>query len=216
MRATLFLLALATVLVAGAPSLAQNVPQAAGQSRAFSYRLGETTLDAARAYWAQNGMKIVGSGHMALGTGSGVDRLGKVSADRVLLVDVSGVDFEGLSTARFGFFDDRLYRIQASLASIPLNGAKSTNYSEDQLKALGAKLKAKYGKPSAEQRTLLADKKSGPDVLIWKLPDGTLTLNANALYGSLILANEKVEADIKAYVKAYCKTVNTPGHITCW
>jgi hypothetical protein len=206
------------------PGWSQNASQAPapptqspapGQTSGFNYQLGETTFDAARAYWSQNGMKLLRAGHMALGSGSGVEGKGKVSAERVLLVDVSGVDFEGLSTARFGFFDNKLYRIQASLASV-LNTAMSANLSDDQLKALAAKIRAKYGKPTQEIRTLMADNASGPDVLVWKLPDGKLTLNTNAINGSLILSNEKMEADIKTYVKAYCETVNTPGHITCW
>lgn len=219
----------AILLLAGAsaPGQAQDAPQKPAQAGAqplqastapgpaFNYQLGETTLDAARIYWSQNGMKILRAGHMALGTGSGVEGQGKVTAEKVLLVDVAGVDFEGLTTARFGFFDNRLYRIQASLASV-LNSAMSANLSEDQLKALAARLRAKYGKPGQELRTLMADKASGPDVLVWTLPDGKLTLNANVINGSLILSNQKMETDIKTYVKAYCETVNTPGHITCW
>ena len=72
----------------------------------------------ARAYWGQNGMKIVGAGHLALGGGSGMDGAAKVSAEKVLLVDVSGIDFEGFSNARFGFYDNTLYRIQATLTPI--------------------------------------------------------------------------------------------------
>ena len=216
---TLAMLLLAEVF-ASTPSRSQNAPQepaqVAGQPIApFNYQLGETTLDAARATWSRNGVKILRAGHMALGSGSGVEGKGKVAAEKVLLVDVAGVDFEGLTTARFGFFDNKLYRIQASLASA-LNSAMSANLSEDQLKTLTAKLRAKYGKPSQELRTLMADKASGPDVLVWKLPDGKLTLSTNPINASLILSNEKMETDIKTYVKAYCETVNTPGHITCW
>jgi len=221
----ILLLAGVTASTPGQSQNTQKPTQAAGQSMpastslgrdsTFNYQLGETTLDAARAYWSQNGVKILRAGHMALGTGSGVEGKGKVAAEKVVLVDVAGVDFEGLTTARFGFFDNRLYRIQASLASA-LNSAMSANLSADQLKALTAKLKAKYGKPSQEIRTLMSDEASGPDVLVWTLPDGKLTLNTSAINASLILSNEKMETDIKAYVKAYCETVNTPGHITCW
>jgi hypothetical protein len=211
-------LLLAAGLAAGSQGFAQDVPAAAPATvprAAFAYQLGQTTLDAARDYWSRNGVKVLRSGHMALGTGSGIDGLGKVSAEKVLLVDVSGVDFEGLSTARFGFFENKLYRIQASLAS-PLNRASSANLTDEQIKALGVKLRKKYGATSEEHRSLYASKTSGNDVLVWKLPDGKLTLTANPLGGALILSNEKMEADIKAYVKAYCKTINTPGHITCW
>lgn len=212
-------LVLAAALAAAGPGLAQTVPDTSSPvpvpRPAFVYQLGQTTLDAARAYWSQSGVKILRSGHMALGAGSGVDGLGKVSADKVLLVDVSGVDFEGLSTARFGFYENKLYRIQASLASA-LNGASSANYTPEQIKALGVQLRKKYGAPSGQARTLYAGKTSAADVLTWTLPDGKLTLTNNPLNGSLILSNAKTEADIRAYVKAYCKTVNTKDRITCW
>jgi hypothetical protein len=212
------------LLLAGAmaatPGLAQNAldapPPAAAERPGFAYQLGRTTLDAAREYWSHNGMNILRAGHMALGTGSGVDGLGKVSAERVVLVDVSGVDFEGLSTARFGFYENKLYRIQASLALLPLNGAGATAYTEDQLKALGATLRKKYGAPSEEHRTLFADKHSGNDVLIWKLPEGELTLTENVLNGGLILSNKEMEAEVRLYVKEYCKSVNTKGRTICW
>ena len=212
-------LLLAAALAAAAPGLAQTAPEASSPApppgAPFAYRLGQTTLDAARAYWSQSGVKILRSGRLALGGGKGVDGAARVSADKVLLVDVSGVDFEGLPAARFGFYEDRLYRIQASLAS-PLNAAASASYTPEQIKALGAQLRKKYGAPSAQVSTLYADKKSGPDVLVWTLPDGKLTLTNNPINGSLIFSNEKMEADIKAYVKAYCKTVNTKDKITCW
>jgi hypothetical protein len=25
-----------------------------------------------------------------------------------------------------------------------------------------------------------------------------------------------MEADVRTYVKDYCKSINTPGHIVCW
>jgi hypothetical protein len=134
----------------------------------------------------------------------------------VLLVDVSGVDFEGISNARFGFYDNTLYRIQATLTPISLKGSTARSYTDEQMKALGIALRKKYGAPSREQRTLLADKKSGNDVLIWNLPTGKLTLTAIAINGSLILSDEKMEADVRTYIKGYCKSINTPGHIVCW
>jgi hypothetical protein len=222
MNGTSFLLgtALLSVAIVGATS---NLTQDAGstaQSAApnvdFVYRLGHTTLGEARAYWSQNGMKIVGAGHMALGGGSGMDRAGRISAEKVLLVDVSGVDFEGISNVRFGFYDNTLYRIQATLTPISLKGSTARSYTDEQMKALGIALRKKYGAPSREQRTLFADKKSGNDLLIWNLPTGKLTLTAVAINGSLILSDEKLEADVRTYIKDYCKSINTPGHIVCW
>ena len=212
--------ALLTAALAGTTSSMAQDGGPSGQSAApnasFVYRLGHTTLDEARTYWSQNGVKIVGAGHLALGGGSGMDGAGRVSAEKVMLVDVSGVDFEGISDARFGFYDNTLYRIQATLTPISLKGSSTTRYTDEQMKALGTALRKKYGAPSREQRTLFADKKSGNDVLIWNLPGGKLTLMAIAINGSLILSNEKMEADVKTYVKDYCKSINTPGHIVCW
>lgn len=198
--------ALLTAALAGTTSnLAQDggpTAQSVAPNASFVYRLGHT--------------KIVGAGHLALGGGSGMDGAGRVSAEKVLLVDVAGVDFEGISDARFGFYDNTLYRIQATLTPISLKGSSTTRYTDEQMKALGTALRKKYGAPSREQRTLFADKKSGNDVLIWNLPGGKLTLTAIAINGSLILSNEKMEADVKTYVKDYCKSINTPGHIVCW
>jgi hypothetical protein len=132
--------ALLTAALAGTTSnLAQDggpTAQSAAPNAGFVYRLGHTTLDEARAYWSQNGMKIVGAGHLALGGGSGMDGAGRVSAEKVLLVDVSGVDFEGISNARFGFYDNTLYRIQATLTPISLKGSNTTHYTDEQMKAL--------------------------------------------------------------------------------
>ena len=210
---------LSAALVGTTSNLAQqggSSAQSAALKVDFEYRLGHTTLDEARAYWSQNGMKIVGAGHLALGGGSGMDRVGKVSAEKVLLVDVSGVDFEGISNARFGFYDNTLYRIQATLTPILLKGSTAKSYTDEEMKSLGVALRKKYGTPSREQRTMFADKKSGNDVLIWNLPTGKLTLTAIAINGSLILSDEKMEADVRTYIKDYCKTINTPGHIVCW
>ena len=222
MNGTSFLLGIALLsaaLVGTTSNLAQedgSTAQSTAPHVDFVYRLGHTTLDEARAYWSQSGMKIVGAGHQALGGGSGMDRAGRVSAEKVLLVDVSGVDFEGISEARFGFYDNTLYRIQATLTPISPKGSNARIYTDEQMRALGMALRKKYGTPSQEQRTLFADKKSGNDVLIWKLPEGKLTLTAIAINGSLILSDEKMEADVRTYIKDYCKSINTPGHIVCW
>jgi hypothetical protein len=212
--------ALLSAALAGTTSnLAQDgvsTAQSAPSHMDFVYRLGHTTLDEARAYWSQNGMKIVGAGHLALGGGSGMDGAGKVSAEKVLLVDVSGVDFEGISNARFGFYDNTLYRIQAALTPISRKGSTTRSYTDEEMKALSIVLRKKYGAPSREQRTMLADKKSGNDVLIWNLPTGKLTLTAIAINGSLILSDEKMEADVRTYIKGYCKSINAPGHVVCW
>jgi hypothetical protein len=152
---------------------------------------------------------------MALGSGSGADQVSKLSFDRVVLVDVAGIDFEGLTSARFGFYEDKLYRIQATfgLPGLMRNDLPNT---KEQVKALEARLRQKYGKPAEEHRSMLVGKNEGPDILIWKLSAGTLQFNSNLLNGSLVLFSEDAETTIREQAKEYCKTVNTPGHITCW
>lgn len=184
----------------------------------FAYSLRHTSLDEAREYWSQNGMEILMSGHLALGTGKGQDGQSGVVAEKVTLVDVSGVDFEGISIARFGFYENRLYRIQARLRPALLKSESKSDhlYTDDQMKELEARLKRKYGKPKATQRTMYAGKGQEDDVMVWSVNGGTLIFTSNKRTGNLLLTNEETEVEIKKYIKAYCKTVNTKDRIVCW
>jgi hypothetical protein len=201
------------------PALAQSGSDApaGAQGPPFAYTLLQTTLDEARQYWSQNGVHVLGAGHLAVGSGSGMDGLGKVSVDKVLLVDVAGVDFEGVTSARFGFYENKLYRIQAKLKpGLQRSNKAGLDYSADQLKELETRLRQKYGNPNEMQHTLYADKGQKNDLLVWRIDGNKLTFVSNTLDASLVLSNERTEAEIKKYIKEYCKTVNTQGHIVCW
>jgi hypothetical protein len=182
----------------------------------FSYRLSQTTRAEADAYWARSGAVISGQGHLALGGGSGIDNVSTAFAPNVDLVDVSGTDFEGIGVARYGFFEGTLYTIQTKLLVPPPQAPAKPNrlsYSIEDVDNVMKKLISKYGK---------ANKTSGapgktPDTLIWNIGDNRLIFSRYTNGGaSLILDNQKMDAKVKEYVKAVCKTYNTKDRIVCW
>lgn len=201
-------------------ALAQATPDApAASARApFTYALGQTTLDEARQYWSRSGATVLGGGHLAMGGGKGMDGMSKTSLDKVLLVDVSGADYEGISIVRFGFYENRLYRIQAALRSglrIQKKGPVQ-EYTADELAALEARLRKEYGAPGEARRTLFADKGQKNDLLVWRINGNKLSFESNSATPTLVLSNDRMEAQVQKDAKEYCKTVNTKEHIVCW
>jgi len=198
-------------------ALAQTDSTVASQTTRpqFHYELGRTTLEEAVSYWRGSGAHILRAGHLALGTGSGLDGVGKTSAEKVMLVDVAGVDFEGIPSARFGFYEKKLYLVQASLRPGLLSAKTDLRYDGDQMRALEARLRQEHG-PPVEQRSALVKKGEPADLLSWKVDGNSLRFVSNPMSASLVLTNEDTQASIRKYVKEYCKTVNTPGHIICW
>jgi hypothetical protein len=186
------------------------------QAGPFEYALGRTTLSEARDHWRASGAQILRAGHLALGTGSGIDGRSQTSAEKVLLVDMAGIDFEGITSARFCFYDEKLYRIQASLRPGLLQAKRDLLYDQEQLRALESRLRQKYGRPAEEHRSPFIKKTDGPDVLLWKVDGNSLQFVSNLVNGGLVLTNEPTEVSIKKYVKEYCKTVNTKERIVCW
>jgi hypothetical protein len=182
----------------------------------FGYVLGRTTLAEAVSYWRASGAHVLRAGHMALGTGKGMEGVSKTTAEKVLLVDTAGIDFEGITSARFGFYEEKLYRIQARLRPGLLDAKTDVTYDEEQMKALEARLRHEYGNPNEQLRSPFIKKGDKPDVLTWKVDGNSLHFVSNLATGSLVLTNEETEARIRDYVKEYCKTVNTKGHIICW
>ena len=166
---SLLAIVLAGLCLRGA--IAQGETDAPRQT--FNYVLGKTKLPDAVAYWRASGAKILGAGHLALGTGSGVDGLSKTSADKVTLVDVTGIDFEGIASARFGFYDKERYVIQARLVPGLLDSKSNVNYDKEQLASLEKRLRQKYGPPKQQLRSLAAKGRDSPDVFIWNI-DGQL------------------------------------------
>ena len=214
--ASLTAIVVGTLLLRAAPAQDHVVVPGQAAQAPFSYALGKTKLSEAVDHWRASGAKILRAGHLALGSGSGADGLSKTSADKVVLVDVDGIDFEGIENARFGFYEQTLYLIQATLSPGPLNQKTELKYDKEQLASLEKSLRQKYGRPNEELRSMYVSKSDSPDVIIWDVDGNSLRFVSNAMNASLSLSNEQTEAKIREYRKQLCKTINTKGHITCW
>ncbi len=196
----------------------ENPPVETAQAplTSISYVPGQTQAETIFAYWQTQQVKILGRGYLALGSGSGLDNVSKAYDKNVELIDVTGVDFEGLQTARFLFHKGVLFGVQSRLKT-PFKDKKpqDLNLTADELDALEKTLIKKYGKPNNSQRSLAADGKK-PDILSWNLKDNRLIFSANSLAASLILTNPAIEKEIEKNRKNVCKEFNTKEKIICW
>src|SRR5205085_10347798 len=113
------------------------------------YVPGATTRAEAEAHWTKIGASITGAGHLALGTGSGLDGVSEAFEENVELVDVVNADFEGIGKARFGFYKGTLYVVQAELTLPTLPFTKPVEYTPADLDALKKKLQERHG-PTSE------------------------------------------------------------------
>lgn len=189
----------------------------AGDVARLEYRLTKTTRDEALAYWQASGARVLGRGYLALGSGSGVDNTAQAMDRDVELIDVAGIDFEGIGTARFIFNRGVLYGIQADLASIVNKRSNAVlNYAPADIKAVEAGLRAKYGKPQTLNSIFSGGDGKKPDILVWKVRGDTLTLVSNSLMASLRWVNKATETEVQKRRKEVCKTFNTPDRIICW
>lgn len=143
------------------------------------FTLGKTTLAEAEARWAALGAKEARRGQVAIGPGSGLDETAKLSSDRLLLVDVEQVDFEGKRAARFIFFDGVLFTAQTELQNL-LKPAYDTfpRLSDKEVQTLEAQLRNKYGPPSETHQHHTTGK---PNILIWRSGDNVLVLTRMVL-----------------------------------
>lgn len=189
---------LLVLLVLSAPlrTVPQTLPDAVS--------VGRTTYDQATSIWSSAGAAIVQSGKLAVGAGSGVDGSARYSVEQVTLTDVSGIDFEGLKLARYGFVDGVLFSVQARLDTVfRENRAGSNELTAAELQGLEARLRAKYGNPRSA-RDLFAGTK--PNVLIWDLRDNELILHMNpGVASSLVLRNKALTRKVEAYRQAECR-----------
>jgi hypothetical protein len=177
----------------------------------------KTTLAEAIQFWQERGMLILGRGHLALGSGSGVDNASEAFDKDVDLIDVDGVDFEGISLARFLFFKGSLYGIQSKLTS-PLFKDKQVqrlNFNSEKLDELRKNLLKKYGKPQETSRTFMATGKK-PDVFVWHLNGNRLVFSFGEAGASLVLMNQKIANAVEAHRKEVCKSFNTKERRICW
>jgi hypothetical protein len=214
----LFLLA---ILLMGAGVAAHANPVEPNMSvspagQPFIYQLGRTTKQQAFDYWKDQGATLLGSGHLALGAGSGRDNSSQVVAPEVELIDVQGVDFEGLPVARFAFYKDTLYAIQAQVRSVTNKENVRLRLSDDEVRELGRRLEQKYGKPTRRIKTLLADGRE-PDVRVWTIKGNTLRFQDAPLNAVLVYANPAMEAEVKKHIAATCKVINAKKDaFGCW
>jgi hypothetical protein len=167
--------------------------------------VGRTTYEQAASIWSSVGGTVLQRGKLSVGAGSGVDGAGHYAVEQVTLIDVSGIDFEGLRLARYGFVDGVLFSVQARLDTVfRENRAGSNELSEAELQSLEARLRAKYGNPSRSARDLFAGTK--PNVLIWDLRDNELILHLVPGVGSsLVLRNKALTRKVEAYRQSECR-----------
>ncbi len=92
----------------------QNSEQIAPVTQ-MSYLPGHTQAEEIFRYWQEHQVQVIARGYLALGSGSGVDNGSKAYDKNVELIDVTGVDFEGLHTARSMFYKGVLYCVQSRL-----------------------------------------------------------------------------------------------------
>ena len=195
-------LALSAVAMAQPASEAGRSPSASGPSATqpddplvpFGFVFGRTTRDEALATWTAADAVVTGRGHAGVGAGSGVDGQSTLPVDRIFLIDVHAVPFFGTRPVRFAFLDDKLYSVQTVLSRLLPNhrGDNSQSLSSEELKALQADLRERFGAPTRTARDLTAGKE--PDIMEWKLGARTLVLTTSVLPGATLTLTDPVLA----------------------
>lgn len=170
----------------------------------FGFQLGKTTLELAAQQWKKVGAKITGQGYAAIGAGSGVDGWAKLSAKKIILIDVAETPFEVTRTARFTFYDGVLYSIQTKLHESPAWRKQPANQLDKKaIDALEADLRHKYGPPTQAARDMFAGKT--PNVLVWAFGPNHLVLYKGGLNASFLgFTNQPLRIQAERYAKSEC------------
>lgn len=170
----------------------------------FGFTFGKTTLEDAGAAWNDNSSKILAKGYASFGAGSGVDYLGHARNDKLYMVDIASVDFEGTYNIRFSFFENKLYSISIKFTSLLQNKLPQDRiYKAEDVKNIEAALRSKYGPPARSGKDLLAGPQ--PNILAWEFSDNRLLL----YYGidsQLSYYNIKISKAAEDYRKLLIKT----------
>jgi len=183
--------------------------------KALVYVPGKTSFEEIYQYWQDSQAKILAQGYLAVGNPSVRDNGRRAYDKSVELFDVDGVDFEGLTKARFMFYKGKLYGIQTRLRTgLRVQNPEDLNMSDEEQDALEKILIKKYGKPHSSQRTFFAPGKK-PDVLTWNLKENRLIFSTTFLSAALILKNTAFEKEIERNRKNVCKEFNTKDSIIC-
>ncbi len=213
----LFLLQSSAPLLAQTPTAENQIESTAAPAKPVPLVLGKTTLDDAKAAWQSSGATIINSGKLAIGGGSGTDRMSTVQLDQSDLVDTMNVDFEGLPVARYAFLDGILYAITSKLEKdLSRNHGGFKILSREEQEDLKKELIRKYGQPSRTFQDFFAKGKS-PNIFVWDRKDNELILQFRYGLGStLVMRNKALSKKLEAYKKAECKKhrPTKPGNIT--
>lgn len=141
----------------------------------FGFTFGQTTLEDADAAWNDNSNKILAKGYASFGAGSGVDYLGHSRNEKLYLVDIADVDFEGTYNVRFSFFENRLYSLSIKFTSLLQKNLPQNKINKlEDVKNIETSLRAKYGPPDRSEKDLLAEK--FPNILVWERSGNRLLL----------------------------------------
>jgi hypothetical protein len=199
----------AAALILGVACFCITLPTYADECAASAFVVSKTSLAEAREMWTSCNASTVSEGHLAIGGGSGKDGMSRVGLEQVLLVTVSGVDFEGLPVVRYAFVDEVLYAISAQVRKTVSNESPFKELTNDELSQLEQALTRKYGKPRG-LRDMGAGKK--PNLFLWDLRENEMSLSESILSGyHLTLRNKALAKKVDAYKKAECKLHRPKG-----
>ena len=170
----------------------------------FGFQLGKTTLEMAAQQWKNAGAKITGQGYAAIGAGSGMDDSAKLSAKKIILIDVADTPFEVTRTARFTFYDGVLYSVQTVLHESSIWRKQPANQLDGKaVDELEATLRQKYGPPTYAGRDMFAGKT--PNMLVWEFGPNHLVLYKGGLRESFLgFTNQPLRIEAERYAKSEC------------
>ena len=141
----------------------------------FGLVVGRSTLEEAEAAWKEANARILSRGYGSIGPGL-MDGDSKMWTDRIVLVDVADVPFEGTRPVRFAFVEGRLYVLQTFLrAMTKVPGTNAQTLTDDEVRALRQDIVARRGPPTRAQRDLFAGK--APNLFEWQLGSQVLSIH---------------------------------------
>ncbi len=166
----------------------------------FGFTLGVTTLEDARTIWRDEGVRVIGQGAATTGA-SALPTSAWGPADRIQLVQVANVSFEGVAPrpAQFAFFDGVLFHVMQSFR--PVLKTEEKEYppkAEDSLdpKVLEQALRRRFGAPTKAEKTIL-----NGTVLTWRFGAKTLVFMRGGIPAGLMMLDEKIAKAANAYRK---------------
>jgi len=146
----------------------------------FDLVLGKATLSDAQETWKREGATVTGQGYGDAKPSYVDNDPDGVGNERVLLLDVKGLPLERLQTARFGFFDDKLYFVKYEFES----GA--------DFDKIYLQVSAKYGAP--QRRSGFGD-----EFFEWRFGQVVLTMEKKFIgQHTMVFLHEPILRNVKA------------------